>query len=314
MSTNTKLADKPALQLVLIVGLCLVSVVIFSIIGGILAMLLYNFNLYNITDYTNENTIAGLKLFQLFSAIGLFVVPPIVYAFINDKKGFNFLQINNFSKPINYLLVIVLMIVSTPILSWLVEINANMVLPDFLHGLEVWMKQSEADATELTKVFLTFNGIASLLYVLVIIAVVPAIGEELLFRGIIQKIVISSTKNKHVGIWVAAFLFSALHMQFYGFLPRMLLGAAFGYLYVWSKSLWLPILGHFLNNGSVVLLTYFYPESIDNTDITSFADNNYKVLYYLLSVVLTALVLFYIYKINNPSAPSKNNTLAASKH
>ena len=185
MTTNTKLTDKPFLQLVLLVGLCLISVVIFSVIGGFLAIFLYNFNIYNITDYTNEDTIAGLKLFQLFSAIGLFIVPPIVYAFINNKKGFNFLHLNNFSKPINYLLVIVLMVVATPILSWIVEINANMVLPDFLHGLEVWMKQSEADAAALTKVFLTFKGIPSLLYVLLVIAVVPAIGEELLFRGVI---------------------------------------------------------------------------------------------------------------------------------
>ena len=93
----------------------------------------------------------------------------------------------------------------------------------------------------------------------------------------------------------------------------MLLGAFFGYLLVWTKSLWLPILGHFLNNGSVVLLSYFYPQSMDNTDITSFADNEYKVLYYLLSLALTVIVLIYIYKINKPSTSSKNNTLAESK-
>jgi len=307
MASKSNLSNNLFLQLLLIVSLCLVSVLIFTVIAGIILIFVYHISIGNITNYTDENTIAGLKLFQLLSSIGLFIVPPIVFSFIVHKKGFNYLKINNPSKTINYILIFVFMIISTPLLSWIVEINSNMVLPDFLHGLEAWMKQSEADATVLTNAFLTFKGVPSLIYVLFIIAIVPAIGEELLFRGIFQQMAISATKNKHIGIWIAAFFFSALHMQFYGFLPRMLLGAVFGYFYVWSKSLWLPILGHFINNGSVVLLTYFYPAMVKNTDVSLFGDNEKTILFIIFSLILSIVILWYFKKINLYSLQDSKN-------
>ena len=202
------------------------------------------------------------------------------------------------SKSFNYLLVFLLMFISIPALSWIIEINANMVLPNFMSGLEEWMRASEKQAEMLTKAFLTFDGVGSLFYILILVAVVPAVGEELLFRGVLQKIFIQWTKNPHLGIWITAFLFSALHMQFFGFFPRMLLGAVFGYVFLWSKSLWLPILGHFINNGSVVILSYFAPDLMENTDISLFNGNEYETVFLTSSFILTIALIFLIRKVN----------------
>jgi len=298
MFSRAELANKPYLQFILILTLCLGSTVLFSILGAVLALVFFGFDLQTMQDYTNPQTIEALKLMQLLSAVGLFVIPPILYAIITSKKRAEKLSLSYVGKPFNYLLVFLLMFISVPALSWIIEINANMVLPNFLSGVEEWMRASEKQAEMLTKAFLTFEGIGSLIYILILVAVVPAVGEELLFRGVLQKIFIQWTKNPHIGIWITAFLFSALHMQFFGFFPRMLLGAVFGYVFLWSKSLWLPILGHFINNGSVVILSYFAPDLMENTDISFFSGNEYETVYLISSFILTLALIFLIRKVN----------------
>ncbi|TAF81977.1 MAG: CPBP family intramembrane metalloprotease, partial [Sphingobacteriales bacterium] len=121
---------------------------------------------------------------------------------------------------------------------------------------------------------------------LLMIAILPAIGEELFFRGTIQNIFTALFKNPHVAVWLTAILFSAIHLQFYGFLPRMFLGALFGYLFIWGKSIWLPILGHFLNNGFAVIMAFRLQQegkSISELD-NAFSPSWYAIL---CSIVFT---------------------------
>jgi membrane protease YdiL (CAAX protease family) len=89
-----------------------------------------------------------------------------------------------------------------------------------------------------------------------VIALIPAIGEELLFRGVIQGSIFKNT-NIHVAVLLTSIIFSAFHLQFYGFLPRMVLGILLGYSLAWSGSLWLPVLIHFINNGAAVVFAWF---------------------------------------------------------
>lgn len=298
MTSNSSVFDKPSMQLFLIVGLCLVSALLFSLLGGLAVVLFYGFDMGSFYDYSNPKTIEGLKLFQLLSSIGLFIVPPIIYSLITSKTILKGLSLSSSSKTISWFLVIIIMVVASPAMSWVVAINEQMSLPDFMSSIEDWMKQSEASAEVLTKAFISFNGLPSLFYILLIVAVVPAIGEELLFRGVIQKIFTKWTKNHHLAIWITAFLFSALHMQFYGFLPRMLLGAMFGYFFIWSGSLWLPILGHFINNGSVVILSYLYPELMENSELNVFNKDGNTWAPTIISFILVVLGIYLFKKLN----------------
>jgi|TARA_B110000459_G_scaffold67970_1_gene76320 membrane protease YdiL (CAAX protease family) len=292
-----EIENKPFTQFILILSLCLISVIVFSLVGTFLAATIYGFNPLEINNLGDPTLIEGMKLMQLFSAIGLFVLPPLVYAYFTSKKPLQNLGLKSFPKSINYVLVFVFMVVLTPFISWITELNANMVLPDFMSGIEQWMRDSEHNAEQITKAFLTFNGIGSLIYVLIIVAIVPAVGEELLFRGVLQKVFINWTKNAHIGIWVSALLFSALHMQFFGFFPRFLLGLLFGYLFYWSNSLWLPILGHFINNGTVVIVAYLYPDFLNETDDV-FGESSMSLLYYMGSLIASVTILFLIWKGN----------------
>jgi len=170
-----------------------------------------------------------------------------------------------------------------------------MSLPSFLSGLEKWMKASEEQAAELTKSFLEMHSLSDVLFNIFMIGLLPAIGEELLFRGIVQKIFVQWSKNVHVGVWTSAVLFSAMHVQFYGFIPRMMLGALLGYLLVWSGSLWLPMIAHFVNNASAVIFTYLFHEQMMSVDADKIGtENDYASV--LISVLLTGILLWLIYK------------------
>ena len=128
------------------------------------------------------------------------------------------------------------------------------------------MKASEEQAAALTEAFLKMSTPGELIFNLFMIALIPAIGEELLFRGIVQNIFSRWLKNNHAAVWFTAILFSAMHMQFYGFIPRLMLGAMLGYLLVWSGNLWWPIIAHFVNNAAAVIFSYLFQNKFIDLD------------------------------------------------
>ena len=140
----------------------------------------------------------------------------------------------------------------------IIEWNESMSLPENLHSIEELLTELENSAKVLTEYLTTYDNFWQFLFGFVVIAVIPAIGEEYTFRGLMQNFMKETFKNAHLAIWITGFVFSFIHFQFYGFLPRMLLGVLFGYLYHWSGTLWVPILAHFLNNGITVVMVHLY--------------------------------------------------------
>ncbi len=172
-----------------------------------------------------------------------------------------------------------------------------MQFPDWLSGIENWMKEKEMSAQKLTVAFLKMDTISSLFLNIIMISILPSIGEELIFRGIFQRLFAEWTKNIHWGIVIAAFLFSAMHMQFYGFLPRMLLGILLGYLFYWSGSIWVPILGHFVNNTTAVIIYYFYADEMTK-EIENFGANQGSFIFLVLGIAIVTPLLYLFYKEN----------------
>lgn len=200
-------------------------------------------------------------------AICSFVVAPLVYLYVYTKKPLSIFFNNNNIITIPLLLTIFIVVAFMTINSIFIEWNAKMDLPDFLHGFEVWAKRMEEQAQELTQIMTRFDNKMDFILALIVIGLVPAVGEELLFRGLIQNQLFGMVKNAHVAIWLAALIFSAFHFQFYGLVPRMLLGALFGYLYYWSGNLLVPILAHLINNGLTLVLLYMYQHGAIAYDI-----------------------------------------------
>ena len=215
-----------------------------------------------------------LKLSQLLLSVGVIVLPPIVLAYLISEKPQHFLLLDK--KKMNWtdlILVVIFMILIIPFINLLGDLNHQLVLPKMFSGIELWMKTSEEQATALTEKFLKVNTFQGLLINIFLISVIPAIGEELYFRGALQG-VIRDWKGVKTSIWITAIIFSTIHFQFYGFVPRMLMGAFFGYLLVWSENMWLPIVAHFTNNVIAVLFYYLQFNGIKMPDIDSIGIGN----------------------------------------
>jgi uncharacterized protein len=185
-----------------------------------------------------------------------FLIAGLLIAKVIDKADLGWQQQISRFKFIGFALTVIIMVGSVLFNSLLIDWNAKIVLPEFLGELERMMKSKEDELMELTKYLTDFENLGEFLMGILVIGVLAGIGEEFLFRGVLQPKLQLFTGNAHVAIWLAAFIFSAIHFQFYGFFPRMLLGAVFGYLYYYSGSLVYPMVGHILNNTFTVILVY----------------------------------------------------------
>jgi hypothetical protein len=257
----------------------------------------------------------GMKIGQGVSSIFMFVVPPIVYYFITRKEhqmmdlGFRKLS------PPWWLILIgaVLMFVSLPISNLLTEWNEGMKLGGAFQTLEDILKTLEQAATDLTENMLNVDTFGGLLFNLLIIALIPAVGEELTFRGVLQQS-LTRKMNPHVAIILSAAIFSFIHFQFYGFLTRMFLGMLLGYMFYITGSLWTSILMHFLNNGSAVLLYYLNNRGVINVDVDHFGAAQNVWLIIASAVVTIGLIVWSWIKTQPkrqaeaaPIAPSAEN-------
>ena len=212
-----------------------------------------------------SQTTTSLKWLQFLQTIGTFLLPPVLCAWLWDAehKPLRWLHLDSTVHWRIYILAVVIMLCAIPGINLLVDLNGRIVLPPCLEHLEQILKRQEEAAAALTLRFLQADNFGTLLINIGLMALLPALAEELSFRGTLQQILSGQKRSYHLAIWVTAFIFSAIHMQFYGFIPRMLMGAMFGYIFVWTGSLWVPVLMHFTNNAVAVLAFYFS----DNTDV-----------------------------------------------
>lgn len=246
----------PIVQLLLLIGLCLSSGGLFALIAlksaesvtGIAGTLVADW-----LQTPDPMYIPYIWWVQSLSAFGVFVLPGIIWAYYYDyDTPWQPLGLHIRQKPTIWLYVGILVIVISPLIYWIYGINQQMELPEAWSALEASMKTAEEESEKTIKLLLSATGTQAFLINILVIAILPAVGEELLFRGVLQNIFRGLFNNPHIAIWLGAILFSALHMQWYGFLPRLLLGAMFGYIYFWSGSIMLSIFAHFINNGAAV--------------------------------------------------------------
>jgi membrane protease YdiL (CAAX protease family) len=246
--------SSPYSKLLITVGMVLLSTIAFTFLSIICAVMFFHISIADLqtllTDTENPNSLNVLKLVQTFSSIGSFVIPPLILAYLFSQNTKAYLKLDKGLLLTDVLLVLTAMFACVPLINYLVELNEKMALPQFLHGLEEWMRDKETAAAEITERFLDVKSAGALVMNVIIAALIPAIGEELLFRGILQRIFSEWFRSAFLGILVSSILFSALHLQFYGFVPRMMLGILLGYMLLWSGSLWLPMVAHFINNAA----------------------------------------------------------------
>ncbi|OJW68905.1 MAG: hypothetical protein BGO68_03930 [Candidatus Amoebophilus sp. 36-38] len=199
-----------------------------------------------------------LLVAQTIMATAIFILGPTLYWFVIEKKSIGYF-FNGEKRYQRFILLTLALILATMIVNtWFTYWNMHLKLPSFLENFEKWAQAKEADLKKLTELLTTFYSPKDLLIAIFVIGIIPAIGEELVFRGILQNLFSRSFQNIHVAILLSSFIFSAIHLQLYGFLPRFLLGVLFGYLYWWTQNLIFPIVAHFLNNTISLIIVFLY--------------------------------------------------------
>jgi hypothetical protein len=251
-------------------GLQLFTLFVVVNLGGVLLFFLFLFSgslifgtsvsdLLNIPTADPDLKEASiLRYLQVSQQVTMFIIPALILSRWFRRSGESYLKTNKLPGSVQTILVIVLALSIIPITSYTGMLNSKMVLPEWLSGVAEWMQEKEEMAGTVTGLLLNSPGKGGMFLNIFIMALVPSVAEELLFRGVLQQILCKLFKSFHFGIWITAILFSAIHLQFYGFLPRFILGLSFGYLFFWGRNLWLPILAHFVNNVFLVVLSFIY--------------------------------------------------------
>lgn len=298
INTYNFITRRHFISYIVLIGCLLAGAFVAQFVSLLVAGFFNNFNfteaLYVLSppfeDDSIRNTILtvqGVNHFVLFTISSLFYLH--FYEGINTRFFFN-----NYKLPPYSILIItvILVIVYMPISAFTAHYNEMIQFPSFFEG---FARSWEDKIKSMTLFMIDFDSNAQFFLGLLVAAVIPGVGEELLFRGIVQNKFERTFGNVHIAIWLTAFIFSAIHIQFYGFLPRMLLGALFGYLYVWSGSLLVPMLAHFVNNGFTLLMMYLYNSGASDLNIDS--PDSYNLTATLFSIIFVSGLIWYFRKI-----------------
>ena len=234
-------------------------------------------------DLTNQTSINYLKLMQLFTGVGIFITPILIYAYLTNFD-FKFVSVTRQDA----ILVCAIMLLITPFIALLVEWNMLLPFPE-------WLMQFHFNSEPIITAFLNMDTIWDLLYTIFVIAIIPAIGEELFFRGYLQQTIGNWLSNHHKAIVLTGFLFSAIHLDIQAIIPRFLLGVFLGYLYYWGRNLWLPILAHFTNNSLAVIFS-FPLFKVENGAYSVFSKTKIDPMLALFSFCSSALLIYILYQ------------------
>ena len=279
--------DYPLAQLSVTLLIVLVCVILFSLLSLPVAYALFGKDALNFNVLIDENHLSLLRFYQVTQSIGLFVIPPFILSYIFTGSTSEYLRIRK-APMVKYAgIVIIIMILAIPVINLAGYLNSLIKFPQFMSGVENYLVKAENNAQKETGIFLSGQKLSDLFFNLFMIAIVPALGEELLFRGVLQRILVKLTRNVHWGIIIAGFVFSAVHMQFYGLFPRWMLGVLFGYMLAWSKNLWFPIIAHFTNNA-IAVLTYYM---VNTGRVSEKASEVGSGKEYLLSTIVAMLIM-----------------------
>lgn len=273
---------------------CFVLLVLISSFIGIILSSIISPTEVDILLEGNKNK---LKISQFIASVFIFIIPCILLSYFSTKESFNIFGFKSELKRQNILLILFMMIFIQPFVVFCMQLNSSFLhsVSDYIPVIYNQMELMEDKAAELTNFFLSMNSPMDLLFNLFLIALIPAIGEELFFRGIVQKKLGNILKSSHVAVIITSFIFSAIHMQFFGFLPRFVLGLILGYLFYYSANLWMSVLGHFINNALGILLMYASFANKLTPDITNIQNTDISLLQAFFSVSVV-LIFFYLYK------------------
>jgi membrane protease YdiL (CAAX protease family) len=288
-------------SLLVLIGFVLIGMALGNILAVMILAIFLSADMGSVSDLLTQlitdpakvpNGWYALMILQGTVHFFSYLLPSLLYWYYIERLGFS--KFNSGKAPSQriWILAFLLVLVFIPINSKFIEWNGAMKLPEAFSGVENWMRDKEDQLSVMTAFLTNYDRFSQLIIALFVVTLLPALGEEVLFRGVIQTKLIQQLSNPHVAIWISAAIFSAIHFQFYGFLPRMMLGALFGYLYFWTGNLWVAILAHFVNNGFVLVMMYLHNIHVVKMNIEE--NKSMPLLIVVSSLIFTLAILRFI--------------------
>lgn len=284
---------RPAEKFLFTVVILFILGLAFQFLGAFLAAWIYGFKISEILTlgaFDDPRYVAASKLIQILGAIGTFIIPAFLFSYLFTGDLFSYYQFNNPTGSLPMLLTIAMMIVVIPFINYLAELNLKLDFP--IRAVDRFMRVMENDAEEIMRAFTHTRTFSGLLVNILMIGVIAAVGEELIFRGLLQQLLHGMVRNLHLAVFITAILFSAFHFQFFSFLPRFVLGIILGYLMFYGRSIWYPILAHFVNNTMGVVYYYFNARGSTDDVLEEIGTSTLMPMAAILS--LLAFVAFFV--------------------
>lgn len=249
---------------------------------------------YFISMVLKSNPAAAMRIASVIQDVVAFIIPSVATAVLVSRRPAELLRLTGGLNLTWIALVGAVLFFSIPFAESVIYWNENLKLPASLSEFESSLREMENRAAQTSALLMSNPSVPALIVNILIIGVGAGVAEEILFRGCFQRLLVTGGINHHVAIWCVAFIFSAIHFQFFGFVPRMLLGAYFGYLMYWSKSVWIPAIAHTLNNTMVVITAWGQVRLHPDQPLDTSASLSPTWLI-VVSVVLTAATIGLMY-------------------
>ena len=246
----------------------------------------------------DEGTRNYMLLASSLQALIMFVAPAFASSFFISQTPMRMLGLNKSVNIRNILGIILMFVLVMPALNQVIWWNSQLSLPDALKDIETWMREMESNAAEMQSILLSSTTIGGLISSILVVGVLTGFAEEVFFRGALQRIIYSNGMNPHMAIFIAAFIFSLLHFQFFGFVPRLILGMFFGYIFYWTGSIWASSIAHAINNSIVVITLYLTNNGFDISNIEQFGVDTTASFptIAIISAVATGLLMVFGHK------------------
>ncbi len=287
-----RLKEKPYwLQLIVLALFMLGGMLVFSSLGTLLVTLIY----HTPNMMESADPVTAIRITQTLTTIGTFLVPALLFAYCQDRRWFGYNAADRIPKQSMVNMVLILSVTLLPVVGVLSAFNQN-IMPQEGTVAE-FMRDLEEAANHILEVVTSQRSSWDLISNILVFAVLAGICEEFFFQGALQPLLMNWTRNPHVGILLTALIFSALHFQFYGFIPRFLLGLYLGYLFYWSRSLWLPILAHVLHNALSILVDFTLQGRGIDTDSMQFTDMRGSLPTAAACALISAMAIVYLWRI-----------------
>lgn len=277
-----RLVPHPGMSLVVLIGSYVFFLCIFGLLGS---MLLPRFS----------DPQRAMRIIVVLQDVFVFIVPAIITALTATRLPARLLAIQQPPRLQTVILTFIVMLVSIPAMNCIIHWNQNLSLPDSMASLEESMRRLEEQSEESVQCLVRGTSVGTLIMSILIVGFMAGFSEELFFRGALQRILANTSLGRHAAVWLSAVIFSALHLQFFGFVPRVLLGAFFGYLLLWSGTLWLPVCAHIFNNTLATATQWVTARSGSATDLLNSAGTTSADLPIIIaSALLTAFGIYLI--------------------